>query len=890
MRALLIGVGGAGSRIVNMLLAHEEKSSVKSVRAYIFDADRENLNAMEAVDVEKRIYLSPSSVETEVCLTGYEFDIDHISGYFDDAIADEADAIFICAGLGGRMAETVPGILKQLNVTFADPVYTILTLPARNEGARVSARAAATLSEIRKEANASILFDNETWIQRLEEGKGLKSDKKQEKDGEEGPSQPAKLTIRDASPKLNELLTRRVELLLRAGEITPDGLESAEAVLDAGEVLNTLNNSDIVSIGYAAEHIPKRLLGFLNRFRMEKYMLEEGQKRTARIVELAKQAVYEEVSVPCDLTTANKALVLITGPSNELSMKGFQTIRKWIDRSIKGLEMRAGDYPVHSSRDVGVIIVLAGIENIPRLAELNEIKASYEEEVGKKYRGVNDQVVEPQKPGIRPAADKEIFEEGEVLSTYMNVPFLEPVAERPGLNAAYGASAAAAAVYPPERPVETRYDDIWEVGTDDTDVFEDSVRYTAAQYTGTQIKKKTTPGPEMKTDLVNPEENEDIFEKHPKEEAAPENTARENRDVFEEASAPAEGDDSRDVFEEASAPAEREGSRSVFEEASAPAEREDSGDVFEETPVTAKKEEDGDFFEECPVVPHSAAPEYGETNEPAGYSYTDRTGTPRAEEVPLMPGVSAAAASHRKPDEKISPGAAKGRKVKSDDKIPLPPRNKQPDMVLAGQADLGMRKVTREAEDRVSPGSGKRPKETEREVTVGSGQRPKETEREVTVGPGQRPKETEREVTVGPGQRPKDSDSSVTVKSGQRPNDADGNISVGPGQRPNDADGNISVGSGQRPNDADGAVAVRTGQKPKDGIGAVRIGTGQRPKEIGNIVRISPSKQPKETGNVIRISQKQQTKETISPVRTVQKQTNVKEERISGTARGMKWM
>ena len=859
MRALLIGVGGAGSRIVNMLLAHEEKSSVKSVRAYIFDADRENLNAMEAVDVEKRIYLSPSSVETEVCLTGYEFDIDHISGYFDDAIADEADAIFICAGLGGRMAETVPGILKQLNVTFADPVYTILTLPARNEGARVSARAAATLSEIRKEANASILFDNETWIQRLEEGKGLKSDKKQEKDGEEGPSQPAKLTIRDASPKLNELLTRRVELLLRAGEITPDGLESAEAVLDAGEVLNTLNNSDIVSIGYAAEHIPKRLLGFLNRFRMEKYMLEEGQKRTARIVELAKQAVYEEVSVPCDLTTANKALVLITGPSNELSMKGFQTIRKWIDRSIKGLEMRAGDYPVHSSRDVGVIIVLAGIENIPRLAELNEIKASYEEEVGKKYRGVNDQVVEPQKPGIRPAADKEIFEEGEVLSTYMNVPFLEPVAERPGLNAAYGASAAAAAVYPPERPVETRYDDIWEVGTDDTDVFEDSVRYTAAQYTGTQIKKKTTPGPEMKTDLVNPEENEDIFEKHPKEEAAPENTARENRDVFEEASALAEREDGRDVFEGASAPAERE----------------DSGDVFEETPVTAKKEEDGDFFEECPVVPHSAAPEYGETNEPAGYSYTDRTVTPRAEEVPLMPGVSAAAASHRKPDEKISPGAAKGRKVKSDDKIPLPPRNKQPDMVLAGQADLGMRKVTREAEDRVSPGSGKRPKETEREVTVGS---------------GQRPKETEREVTVGPGQRPKDSDSSVTVKSGQRPNDTDGNISVGPGQRSNDADGNISVGSGQRPNDADGAVAVRTGQKPKDGIGAVRIGTGQRPKEIGNIVRISPSKQPKETGNVIRISQKQQTKETISPVRTVQKQTNVKEEKISGTARGMKWM
>ena len=874
MRALLIGIGGAGSRIVNMLLAHEEKSSVKSVRAYIFDADRENLNAMEAVDVEKRIYLSPSSVETEVCLTGYDFDINHISGYFDDAIADEADAIFICAGLGGRMAETVPGILKQLNVTFADPVYTILTLPARNEGARVSARAAATLSEIRREANASILFDNETWIQRLEEGKGHIAGKKQEKEDEESALQPAKLSIQDAAPRLNELLTRRVELLLRAGEITPDGLESAEAVLDAGEVLNTLADSDIVSIGYAAERIPKSLLGFFNRFRMEKYMLEEGQKRTARIVELAKQAVYEEVSIPCDLTTANKALVLITGPSNELSMKGFQTIRKWIDRSIKGLEMRAGDYPVHSSRDVGVIIVLAGIENVPRLAELNEIKSSYEEEVGKKYRGVNDQTSEIAEPRLRPAADKEIFEEGEVLSTYINVPFLEPAAETPGPNTAYGKSIAAAVMYPQERPGENQYDDIWEVGLSDTDVFEEQVRYTAAQSPGTQLKKKTNPAPEMKTDSVNPEENEDIFEKYPKQEGVPENTDRESMDVFEKASALREREDSGDVFEEAAAPAERE----------------DYRDVFEETPVTAKKEEDGDFFEEHPVIPHPAAPEYGEDKEPAGYSYTDRTETPRAEEVPLMPESSAAAAPYRKPDEKISLGPAKERKVKADDTIPLPPRNKQPDMVLAGQADLGMRKVTRETEDRVSPGSGKRPKETEREVTVGSGQRPKETEREVTVGSGQRPKETEREVTVGPGQRPKDSDGAVTVKSGQKPNDADGNVSVGPGQRPNDADGNISVGPGQRPNDSDGAVAVRSGQKPKDGIGAVRIGTGQRPKEIGNIVRISPSRQPKETGNVIRISQKQQTKEMLSPVRTAQKQTNMKEEKISGTARGMKWM
>jgi len=70
--------------------------------------------------------------------------------------------------------------------------------------------------------------------------------------------------------------------------------------------------------------------------------------------------VYDDISIPCDLTSAEKALVLIAGPSQELSMRGFQTVRKWIDRSIAGLEMRSGDYPVKNTRYVGIIIMLSG--------------------------------------------------------------------------------------------------------------------------------------------------------------------------------------------------------------------------------------------------------------------------------------------------------------------------------------------------------------------------------------------------------------------------------------------------------------------------------------------------------------------------------------------------
>jgi tubulin-like protein CetZ len=101
---------------------------------------------------------------------------------------------------------------------------------------------------------------------------------------------------------------------------------------------------------------------------------EENKKKASRIVDLAKQAIYHEISTPCDMTSAHKALVLVAGPSHELSMQGFMTVRKWIDRSIRGLETRSGDYPVMNTKNVAIIVMLSGLENIPRVNELREIR------------------------------------------------------------------------------------------------------------------------------------------------------------------------------------------------------------------------------------------------------------------------------------------------------------------------------------------------------------------------------------------------------------------------------------------------------------------------------------------------------------------------------------
>jgi hypothetical protein len=140
-------------------------------------------------------------------------------------------------------------------------------------------------------------------------------------------------------------------------------------------MLNTLKGMGLVAVGYASEELPFTFSDIFGRFRSSGYFVESSQRKASRIVTLAKKAVYDEMSIPCDMTSAEKALVLIAGPSHELSMRGFQTIRMWIDRSIAGLEMRSGDYPVRNTRFVGIIVVLSGITNIPRVEEIRQIRA-----------------------------------------------------------------------------------------------------------------------------------------------------------------------------------------------------------------------------------------------------------------------------------------------------------------------------------------------------------------------------------------------------------------------------------------------------------------------------------------------------------------------------------
>ncbi len=385
MRILAIGLGGAGCRIVNSLYTTDRRSSkIICVQALAIDVNSETLAQLGSLPENAKLFFPPFDPdlhpEEEGDTLTATIDIGEIVSRIHNFESGETDAIFVCCGLGGSMVDVAPHIIASLRSSTAEPIFGLVTLPCLAEGVRHSAKAADDIEMLSPLLDGIILFDNETWYKKTKAQRSTLVKK------EKGLAE--KLGFRkndpDISPELatylllNEAIVRRISLILRAGEFKADGgLDLAEVVLDSGEVLNTMKGMGYITIGYAVERLPYSPLSFLTSWHPTGLFPDAHKIKASRIVDLAKQAIYHEVSTPCDMTSAHKALILIAGPSHELSMKGYMTVRKWIDRSIAGLETRSGDYPVMNTKNVAIIIMLSGLENIPRITELKEIQSQY---------------------------------------------------------------------------------------------------------------------------------------------------------------------------------------------------------------------------------------------------------------------------------------------------------------------------------------------------------------------------------------------------------------------------------------------------------------------------------------------------------------------------------
>ncbi|MDH7491684.1 MAG: tubulin/FtsZ family protein [Methanolinea sp.] len=389
MRILAIGLGGAGSRIIDKLLEHDRMSAIHCVEGLAADSDADELASLEMVPADRRLFFSPLDPSQPDDIAAHlpkEEILSHLQAMDDGDI----DALVLCCGLGGTHASVAPDLVSFLKKSLVEPVFGLCTLPRGSEGDLCLARALDQLDMLLATLDGIIVFDNEAWKEKVpaitEPETALDADaiagKLLEKLRPDIPRKP----VDPFHEAMDTLIARRLSLLLRAGECSmrePDNLP--EVVLDAGEILNTIQGMGLLTIGYAREELPPaRPLDHILRFGPHTRSVRECHVKASRVVDLAKRAVFQEISADTDLSQVKKALVLIAGPSHEMSMKGFMTVRRWLDRSIQGLELRSGDYPVKETRYLGVLVILAGMETLPRIGELRRTRERLQEENGTK--------------------------------------------------------------------------------------------------------------------------------------------------------------------------------------------------------------------------------------------------------------------------------------------------------------------------------------------------------------------------------------------------------------------------------------------------------------------------------------------------------------------------
>jgi cell division GTPase FtsZ len=393
MRVFFIGFGQAGGKIADMFIEQDKKMGVQNFRAISVNTARTDLMGLKNITLRDRILIGQTMVKGHGVgtdnVTGAKItsdEIDSIINAIDSRGTHDIDAFVIIAGLGGGTGSGgSPVLARALKRIYREPVYALGILPAPEEGRLYSWNAARSLSTLVNEVDNTFLFDNSAW---KNEGESVKS----------------------AYQRLNDEIVRRFGVLFRAGEVTKMGV--GEMVVDSSEIINTLRGGGITSVGYAITEVVSRrtkqkkgIFGGLKdtigkATTGKKEATEEvllGEDKTAKIIALVRRAMLGRLTLPCDYSSAERALVLIAGPPEEMDRKGVEKSKSWGEETIAGIEGRGGDYPVDSNF-IAAVVVLATVGNAPRIRELLEIaKETKEDDRKSKERKTSlfDEDIEP---------------------------------------------------------------------------------------------------------------------------------------------------------------------------------------------------------------------------------------------------------------------------------------------------------------------------------------------------------------------------------------------------------------------------------------------------------------------------------------------------------------
>lgn len=366
MKLCAIGLGQAGGKILDLFLKRDVNQQANIIEgAVAINTAEQDLYGLEYVPEEQRTLIGKSEVkgngvgaDNELGSKIAKQDITEILSALDHVPIHEIDAFLLLAGLGGGTGSgALPVVANELKKVYSEPVYGLGILPARDEGGIYTLNAARSFQTCVRECDALIAFDNDSWSQSGE-------------------------SLAGGFSHMNEEIVTRLLVLFGAGEFHEDS-QVAESVVDASEVINTLNAGGVSTIGYAEDHLSKEELGkngLLSRFSSNSSSSPDDSSNVNRMASLTRKAALGQLTLPADIESVEKDLLIASGPSKFLSRKGIEKGRLWLEENTETMEVRGGDYPVDSNH-VSVLTLLSGVTEVPRIKELQQVAIEAQENI-----------------------------------------------------------------------------------------------------------------------------------------------------------------------------------------------------------------------------------------------------------------------------------------------------------------------------------------------------------------------------------------------------------------------------------------------------------------------------------------------------------------------------
>jgi cell division GTPase FtsZ len=325
MKAVLLGVGQAGGKLATALAEFDADAGYGAVLDALAvntaAADLDPLPLDTVLVGQSRVNGHGVGGDNELGAEVMDEDAVEVLDALAPKVTAETEALFVVAGLGGGTGSGgAPVLVRELSRVYDIPVYAIGILPGRDEGTMYQLNAGRSLKTLVREADATILLDNDAWRSSGESAAG-------------------------GFAAINESMARRVGLLLAAGE-SVEGV--AESVIDTSEVINTLRVGGMAAVGFASAPAA-----------------EDAGENVTTVMSTVRSAVMTGMSLP-NATEADAALVAVAGDPDRISRKGAEKARKWLQEETGSTQVRGGDFPLDSDR-IAALVLLAGVERSRRV-------------------------------------------------------------------------------------------------------------------------------------------------------------------------------------------------------------------------------------------------------------------------------------------------------------------------------------------------------------------------------------------------------------------------------------------------------------------------------------------------------------------------------------------